>query len=66
MKVECDIEEVDMEGDYGLVDGVIATCSRCGHQTESYGVGDGSRRRCMVIMSNECPEDESNFYYEAE
>jgi hypothetical protein len=62
MKVECDIEEVELEGDYGPVDGVCATCSRCDHQTESFGTSDASTRRCLVLMREECPFGEDNFY----
>jgi hypothetical protein len=62
VKVECDIEEVELEGDYGPVDGVCATCSRCDHQTESFGTSEASVRRCLVLMREECPFSEDNFY----
>lgn len=63
MKVECEIAEIELEGDYGdnLIPSVCATCSRCGHQTESFGTGDASIRRCLALMREECPEDELNF-----
>ena len=64
MKVSCSIEETSLQGDYGDVEGVCATCSRCGHTTESFGTGDGSRRRCLMLMRENCPEGESNFYEE--
>ncbi len=62
MRVPCDISEVELDGDSGLVDGVCATCQRCGHETESFGTSDRSIKRCLVLMREECPEGESNFY----
>jgi len=52
--VFCEIEFED--------NSVRATCSRCGHETESFGQHEGSIRRCLVLMNEECPEDEDNYY----
>ena len=61
--VQCDIEEVELENDSGrMVDGVRATCSRCDHQTESFGTGGASIRRCLVLMREECEMGEENYY----
>jgi hypothetical protein len=65
MRVECEIEETELEGDYAPVEGVMATCSRCDHVTESFGTSDSSVKRCLVLMREECPKNESNFYYSA-
>lgn len=63
MKVRCSFEECDLENDDGREQpGVRATCCRCGHETESFGTGDASYRRCLVLMREECPNGESNFY----
>jgi hypothetical protein len=62
MKVQVEIEEIELEGDYAPVPSVCARCSRCGHETESYGTGTGSVKRCLVLLREECPEDENNFY----
>lgn len=62
MRVPCEVEEVELEGDYGTVDGVMATCSRCGHTTESFGTSERSVKRCLVLMREECESEESNFY----
>lgn len=62
MKVKCDVEEIDMDGDYATVEGVQATCSRCGHQTQAFGTSGRSVRSCLVRMREECPKGESNFY----
>jgi hypothetical protein len=68
-RVPCAIEDTELEGDYAdadgypvLVEGVCATCSRCGHETESYGTSDRSVRRCLALMREECPEGQSNYY----
>jgi hypothetical protein len=66
MRVECEVQETPMDGDYGEVEGVTATCSRCGHETESYGTSDLSIKRCLVLLREECPNGEQNFYIEEE
>lgn len=67
MDVEVDIEEADLENDEGREQsGVIAVCSRCGHTVESFGTGDRSRRRCLAMLREECPQDERNFYVDSE
>jgi len=64
-KIECEIEEIEIENDHEIdVPGVRATCGECGHETESYGTGDASRKRCLVLLREECPEDGKNFYVE--
>lgn len=63
MNVPCEILFVDLENDEGRdVPGVMATCSRCQHQTESFGTSDASIRRCLVLMREECEYGEKNFY----
>ena len=60
--VECDVTETELEGDEGPVDGVVATCSACGHCAESFGTSDASVRRCLALLREECPLGESNYY----
>jgi hypothetical protein len=65
MRVECEIEECDVEADDGSgrdIPGVCATCSRCGHETTAYGTGEKSINRALVTLQEECPQDEENFY----
>ena len=63
MKVACEIEERDLENEDGReIQGVAATCSRCGHETESFGTGEASVRRCLVLLREECLKGERNFY----
>ncbi len=64
-KIKCSIEEAYIENDYGTeTEGVIATCSKCGHTTESYGTEENSIKRCLVLLRDQCPEGESNYYVE--
>jgi hypothetical protein len=42
--------------------GVRATCNECSHQTESFGTGGDSRRRCLALLRDECPMGETNWY----
>jgi len=63
MRVPCEITETTLTNENGReIDGVVACCRRCLHQTESYGTGENSRKRCLVLMREECPEYEDNFY----
>jgi hypothetical protein len=63
MRVVCDIEEVMLTNDSGYdIDGVEATCRRCGHVTESFGTDDPSIKRCLALMREECPRGQFNFY----
>lgn len=61
--IRCEIDEIELNGDYGgLIPSVQATCPRCGHTTESYGTGEPSIKRCLVLLHEECPEGANNFY----
>ena len=64
MEVTCSIERVALAGEHGDIESVRATCSRCGHVTESYGTSERSIGRCLRLMRKECPEDENNYYVE--
>jgi hypothetical protein len=64
VRVECEVDETLLDGDYTEIEGVTATCLRCGHQTEAFGTSDASVKRCLVTLREECPNDEQNFYVE--
>ena len=53
---------VELEGDYGTVEGVVVTCDRCGHSEESFGTGEPSLKRCAYLLRENCPGDEQNYY----
>ena len=61
-KVRAEVDEIEIEGDYATVPSVSVTCSKCGHRVEVFGTSDASRRRGAVMLKEECPEGESNFY----
>ncbi len=65
MLVNCEVEEITLQGDHGDVESVCATCSRCGQSEESYGTGDASINRCLVMLRQNCPRGEQNFYVAA-
>lgn len=63
--IDVEIEETELEGDHGPVTGILATCTECRHVTESFGTGERSITRCLVLMRDECPMGDRNFYVEA-
>lgn len=62
MRVSCEVDYVDLDGDYTEIPSVRVTCSRCGHEVESYGQHERSVRRCLVLLRQQCPRGEKNFY----
>jgi len=46
----------------GRYDSTRATCSICNNSTFSYGSGDGSVKRCLVLLKNSCPIGSNHFY----
>jgi hypothetical protein len=63
-RVPCTIEYVGLDNDFVgyIVPSVVATCSRCNHQTESIGTTTRSVRECLSAMREECPCGGSNHY----
>lgn len=57
-RVEVEIEETEVDGRPGLK----VTCAKCGHETCVYGQGLRSARRAAIMLKEECPEGEENFY----
>lgn len=62
MKVSVDIYEDEIEGDYGPTQGLVITCPRCGHSVEVFGTENASARRGAIMLREECPRGESNYY----
>jgi hypothetical protein len=68
-KVKCEIEEITLynyetsEGESLnepiAVASTMAICSRCGHETESFGTEKDSIKRCLALMREECPREET-------
>lgn len=64
-RVECEIELIELMSSKGNpVESVRAICTECGHETESFGTGPASIKRCLALMNEECPQGENNFYVE--
>jgi len=64
-KVNCRIEETYIYTDDDReVEGCVATCGRCGRTTQSFGHSEGSKKRCLVLMRERCPNEEKNYYVE--
>ena len=61
-RIETTTDYIEIEGDYGPVDGVEVTCSKCGHSEQSGGTHDGSINRCARLLRENCPLGESNYY----
>lgn len=62
MKVKVEINQTDVDGDYGSVDGICLVCTRCGHDVNVAGIGEASARRGAAMLHEECPMNENNFY----
>lgn len=64
--IYCDVERITLPGEYSdQIPSTRATCPRCDHATESYGVSQRSVYRCLLLMRVECPIGERNFYEES-
>ena len=62
-RVECEIIEDEDDNEEGVtVPCVHAVCSRCQHETFAWGRSDASVRRALVMLREECPNGEENFY----
>ena len=66
MRVACVVVTTYLEGDYAEVEGVCATCPRCGHEVDSYGTSEASVRRCLAVLREECPNGEHNFHFDVD
>lgn len=62
MRVKATSETVEIDGDYVSVEGIRLTCERCGHEVEVYGTEERSLLRAAVMLKEECPKGERNYY----
>lgn len=63
MNIKAEIDDVTLTNDEGYpVRGTCATCTRCGHQEESFGTSEGSVSRCLVLLRENCPGGRRHFY----
>jgi hypothetical protein len=62
-RVTADAVETELENDFGtMTAGLEVTCAKCGHTVEVFGTHQQSAKRGGVMLSQECPEGENNFY----
>lgn len=62
-EIECEINHITIENDDGReIDGVEAVCGECDHSTQSYGTSSASVRRCLVLLREQCPLGQHNYY----
>jgi hypothetical protein len=61
-KVSTTVSIIDLDGDYGTVEGIEVTCDRCGHFEESFGTSERSAARCAALLRDNCPRREANYY----
>jgi hypothetical protein len=62
MQIKVEIEEDEFDGDHASVPGLRVSCPRCGHEVEVFGTDERSAKRGAVMLREECPRGESNFY----
>lgn len=63
MRVCASVDITWEPGDYSDdVESIEAECSRCGNSQFSYGTGQASERRSLLMLRKTCPEGESNLY----
>ncbi len=64
-KIKCTIAFDSEENDYGTESPCVRViCSKCQHETTSFGDSDASVKRCLALLKEECPRGEKNFYVE--
>ena len=61
-----EVEEIEMQGDFKMIDGIEVTCTECNHKVECFGRSDRSVMRACTMLRDECPRGESNFYKKEE
>jgi hypothetical protein len=63
MRVRVEIDEEQLEGDYGnWIDGLCLRCTRCGHEVSVFGTASESAKAGAIMLRDECPNGETNFY----
>ncbi|MDH4987300.1 hypothetical protein QEZ47_17605 [Aminobacter anthyllidis] len=62
MKIMAEVEEVELDGEYGSVDGLRVACSRCGESVDVYGRSSSSARRGAAELRDACTCRGSKFF----
>jgi hypothetical protein len=62
-KVNVGVEEITLTGDRGgEVESICLTCERCDHKVEVFGRSERSEKRGLMMLREQCPNGEENFY----
>lgn len=57
------VSSVMLTNDSGReIPGIEVTCPRCGHTVECFGRSDRSVKRSCILLKEECPRGETNWY----
>lgn len=62
MRVLVEVTETELEGEHRTIDGIEVICSRCQHRVEVFGTGERSIKRGCVMLREQCPQEEENYY----
>jgi len=63
MKVECKVEEIEMENNEGRsIPSICVTCGRCDQTAEVWGTSERSVKRALMTLREDCEQGEENFY----
>jgi hypothetical protein len=63
MKVKCSVGDIELVGEHSdQIPSICVTCDRCDHQVEVFGQSMRSVRRGLIMLREECPMGEGNFY----
>ena len=64
-QIECDVHFFDKDNEKGsTTPAVQITCGLCGHSVEVFGQGEGSVKRGLAMLREECPKGKKNWYVE--
>lgn len=61
-RVDCDVDEIEMQGVTGPVEGLCVTCSKCEEEAKVFGRSGRSLRRALLTLREDCPMKEQNYY----
>jgi hypothetical protein len=65
VNIKCEIDYVTLTNTKGYaVSSVCSTCTRCGHQEESFGDSDASVLRCLMLTRQNCSAGTLHYYVE--
>ena len=61
-KIVADVETVELDGDYGSVEGLRISCPSCGESVEVFGTSSSSARRGAAELRDVCTCSGSKYF----